>query len=78
MRKLTKKDIEQIEELRELVCIPANMGEQFINVDLTLPSAYQGTVRFGFNWKCNMGEYHFGTLDEAIEIVKNLRKRANL
>lgn len=77
MRKYTKKDIEKIEELRELANIPYNMGEQFININLNLVWGFAGTINYGLNWKCEMGEYDFRSLEEATEIVKRLRERAN-
>jgi len=67
---------QKIEELRQLANIPTNDGEQFIHVDLNLIWAEAGTVRFGFKWKCEMGERDFRSLDEAIDIVKQLRKKA--
>jgi hypothetical protein len=71
-------DIVKLEELRELCYIPAPHGEQFIHVDLNLLWGSAGTVRFGFRFKLEMGELDFRTLDEAIEIVKMLRKKAVL
>ena len=36
-----------------------------------------GTIAYGVNWKCEMAEESFSTLDEAIGIVAGLKKRAN-
>ena len=69
-------DVEKLERLRELADIPSNCGEQFINVWLNLCWLESGHVSFGFNWKCDMGEQDFHTLDEAIQIVTELRKKA--
>lgn len=71
-------DYKKIDELRHLANIPYNMGEQFINVELNLVWGKAGTISFGFNHKLDTGELHFTTLDEAIEIVKKLRKQAKL
>jgi hypothetical protein len=68
-------DIEKLQQLQDLSRISTNMGQQFIHVDLNLTYGNAGTIRFGFDWKCDMGSYDFHTLDEAIEIVKELRKR---
>jgi hypothetical protein len=68
----------RIEELRKLCHIPWNDGEQFIAVDLNLSSMVSGTIRFGFGYKLEMGELDFSTIEEAIEIVKWLRKKANM
>ena len=70
-------DYKKLEELRELAYIPPNGGEQFIHPDLNLIWGDAGTIRFGFKWKREMGELNFTSLDQAIEIVKDLRKRAN-
>jgi hypothetical protein len=67
-----------MEELRKLCHIPWNDGEQFISIDLNLSSMVSGTIRFGFGYKLEMGELDFNTLEEAVEIVRDLRKRANM
>ena len=71
-------DYKKIEELRKLAAIPYRDGEQFIDVNLNLVWSQAGTIRFGFKWKTEMGEQDFSSIDEAIGIVKGLRKRARL
>ena len=69
---------EKLEELRKLADIPSNMGEQFIHVDLNLGWGNSGDVRFGFRFKMEMGELEFSSLDQAMQIVQKLRKKATL
>lgn len=68
--------LEKLQTLDELANIPTNMGQQFICVDWHLGYGESGVIRFGFNWKCDMGECEFRSLDEAITIVEELRKKA--
>lgn len=75
-RMFTPEELEKLTKLRDLACIPSNDGEQFINVYLNLVWQKSGHINFGFNWKCDMGEQDFRSLDEAIKIVESLRKYA--
>lgn len=72
-------DAAKLTELRDLVnSIPTNCGEQFVHVSLSLyNSLSSGTISYGLNYKMEMAEVEFYTLDEAIKIVTGLKKRAN-
>lgn len=70
-------DLDKLRTLRDLASIPSNDGEQFIHVDLNLVWGTAGTIHYGFNWKCDMGEIDFRSLDEAIQHVRRLRERAS-
>lgn len=75
--------IDKLKELRDLANIPRNYGEQWIDIRLNINGLFNeghesGTINFSFNWKCNMGECDFRSLEHAIEEVIQLRKYANL
>lgn len=69
---------ERLLQLAELSNIPGNCGEQFIWVKINIGNPNWGSIQYGFRWKCDMGEYDFSSIEDAIEKVKELRKRANL
>ena len=48
-----------------------------VSVSLNLLDLCSGTIAYGLNWKCEMAEVGFSTLDKAIGIVAGLKKRAN-
>lgn len=72
-------DAAKLTELRDLVnSIPSNCGEQFVHVQLSLyNSLSSGTVSYGLNYKSEMAELQFYTLDEAVKIVTDIKERAN-
>jgi hypothetical protein len=76
---MIEPDLKKLNELYELANIPTNMGEQFIRVTLNLTrSLKSGTIYFGLDFKMEMGEMEFRNLDEAIEKVEKLRRRATM
>lgn len=74
---LSNEAIEKLNLLQSLAkrCSP-NCGEQFIIVYVSVNNMNSGEIRYGFDWKKEMGEITFSNLDEAIEIVKKLLVRA--
>ena len=75
---LTPENQAKFEELRELSSVPNFDGEQFLDVSINISSMVQGTIRFGIDWKCEIGEIDFNDLDAGINAVKGLRKRMRL
>lgn len=76
--KLYPIDYKKVEELRQLAHIPIGDGEQFIHVYLNLVWGHSGHIDYGFKHKMDCGVRDFHSLDEAIQIVNDLRKRARL
>ncbi len=71
-------DSQKLSDLNNLVnSIPTNYGEQFVDVRLNLYDLGSGIVKYGLNWKSEMAEVNFSTLEEAFEIVRNIKARAN-
>ena len=67
--------VEKLKILSDLAkSIPCNAGENFIYFGLW-PNFTQGTVEYGLDYKCEMGERDFHTLDEAIAIVQKIKDR---
>jgi hypothetical protein len=75
---LTQEQIEKLQRLKNLASIPSNSGQQFIYVSVSIHSFNCGTIRFGLDWKSEMGEFDFYSLDEGIKEVEKIRARAYL
>lgn len=68
--------IEKLEAIRkELRRVPFNDGQHFAHVALSVGPMSEGTITFGIQWKTEMGEDHFSSLDEVVPKVKALIER---
>lgn len=70
-------DPKKLLEVQTLSRIPNNQGEQFIHVYINITWGESGYISYGFKWKAEIGTLDFHSLDEAIKIINELRKKAS-
>lgn len=59
---------------QEIKSIPFEDGKNWININVNLLNVNCGTITFGFGHKLHMGTIDFSSLDQALQIVQDLKK----